>query len=184
MKYLISFLLLLCSLSTLVNAQDFRGADKSSMDVAYLPDNFAHDCKAGEEAIAKAYYSRPNKAERVVFGGIVPFGKVWRVGANEAVEFKAFKDLTIGGETLTAGTYSLFAIPGETEWTIIVNSDLDYWGAFKYDESKDVIRFTVDSKSMAKVVEAFSIRFEELGNNTAVMRMGWDQTMVEIPITY
>ncbi len=184
MKHLIAFLILLCSFSTLVHSQSFRGTDKSPMDVAYLPDNFAHDRKAGEEVIAKAYYSRPNKSDRIVFGGIVPFGKVWRVGANEAVEFKAFKDLTIGGEKLKAGTYSLFAIPGETEWTIIVNSDLDYWGAFKYDESKDVIRFSVDSKSIPKVVEAFSIRFEDLGNNTAVMRMGWDQTMVEIPISY
>ncbi|MEN2281630.1 DUF2911 domain-containing protein [Algoriphagus sp. SE2] len=182
-KYILSFVLLLgIGLSTF--AQSFRGPDKSPMDVAYLPDNFAHDRKAGEEAIAKAYYSRPNKADRIVFGGIVPFGKVWRLGANEAVEFKAFKDLTIGGKSLKAGTYSMFAIPGESEWTIIINSDLDYWGAFKYDESKDVIRFTVDSKSSPEVVESFSIRFEDLGNNTAVMRLGWDQTMVEIPIAY
>lgn len=184
MKYLFPLLILLCSLSTLVHSQDFRGTDKSPMDVAYLPDNFAHDRKVGEEAIAKAYYSRPNKADRVVFGGIVPYGKVWRVGANEAVEFKAFKGLTVGGEKLKAGTYSLFAIPGETEWTIIVNSDLDYWGAFKYDESKDVIRFKVKSHSLPKVVEVFSIKFEDQGNNTAVMRMGWEQTMVEIPVKY
>ena len=184
MKHLIACLILICSFFSLLNAQDFRGSDKSPMDVAYLPDNFAHDRKAGEEAIVKVYYSRPNKAERAVFGGIVPFGKVWRVGANEAVEFKAYKDLTIGGEKLTAGTYSLFAIPGETEWIIIINSDLDYWGAFKYDESKDVIRFTVESKSIPEVLEAFSIRFADLGNNTAIMSMGWDQTMVEIPISY
>ncbi|WP_296704384.1 DUF2911 domain-containing protein, partial [Algoriphagus sp.] len=106
------------------------------------------------------------------------------MGANEAVEFKAFKDIKIGGESLKAGTYSMFAIPGENEWTIILNSDLDYWGAFQYNESKDLIRFTVDSKSISEVVEAFSIRFEDLGNNTAVMRLGWDQTMVEIPISY
>ncbi|WP_425635892.1 DUF2911 domain-containing protein [Algoriphagus yeomjeoni] len=184
MKFLVSFLILLGSFSALVHSQDFRGTDKSPMDVAYLPDNFAHDRKAGEEAIAKVYYSRPNKSDRVVFGGIVPFGKVWRVGANEAVEFKAFKNLTIGGKALKAGTYSLFAIPGETEWTIIISSDLDYWGAFKYDESKDVTRFTVASQSLPKTVEAFSIRFEDLGNNTAVMRLGWDQTLVEIPVSY
>ncbi len=184
MKHILILLLLLGSFSTLVFSQDFRAADKSPMDVAYLPDNFAHDRKVGEEAIAKAYYSRPNKSDRIVFGGLIPFGKVWRVGANEAVEFKAFKDLILGGKDLKAGTYSLFAIPGETEWTILINSDLDYWGAFKYDESKDVIRFTVEAQSISKVIEAFSIRFEELGNNTAVMRMGWDQTMVEIPVKY
>ena len=184
MKKLLASLLLLASICSVSHAQSFRKPDKSPMDVAYLPDNFAHDRKPGEEAIAKAYYSRPNKADRVVFGGIVPFDKVWRLGANEAVEFKAFKDLTIGGKALKAGTYSMFAIPGESEWTIILNSDLDYWGAFKYDESKDVIRFTVPSKTSPETVEAFSIRFEDLGNNTAVMRLGWDQTMVEIPVSY
>lgn len=184
MKNLILSILLLVGIASVSDAQSFRGPDKSPMDVAYLPDNFAHDRKPGEKAIAKAYYSRPNKAERVVFGGIVPFGKVWRLGANEAVEFKAFQDLTLGGKSLSAGTYSMFAIPGENEWTIILNSDLDYWGAFSYDESKDVIRFTVPSKSSEQVVESFSIRFEDLGNNKAVMRMGWDQTMVELPISY
>lgn len=182
-KFILSFLLLI-GVSYFLQAQSFRGPDKSPMDVAYLPDNFAHDRKPGEEVIAKAYYSRPGKSDRVVFGGIVPYGKVWRVGANEAVEFKAFKDLTMGGKSLEAGTYSLFAIPGETEWTIIVNSDLDYWGAFKYDESKDVIRFTVPTKSLSEVVESFSIKFEDLGSGNAVMRLGWDQTMVEIPIAY
>ncbi|MEB2786494.1 DUF2911 domain-containing protein [Algoriphagus persicinus] len=183
MKHFILLLILSC-FSLSVYSQEFRSVDKSPMDVAYLPDNFAHDRKAGEEAIVKVYYSRPNKSDRIVFGGIVPFGKVWRVGANEAVEFKAFKDLTIGGESLKAGTYSLFAIPGETEWTIIINSDQDYWGAFSYDESKDVMRFKVDSSTIPEVVEAFSIRFEDLGNKSAVMRMGWDQTRVEIPISY
>jgi hypothetical protein len=184
MKKLFLFLILSLGIGCLSQAQSFRGPDKSPMDVAYLPDNFAHDRKAGEEAIAKVYYSRPAKSDRVVFGGIVPFGKVWRLGANEAAEFKAFKDLKIGDKSLAAWTYSVFAIPGESEWTIIFNSDLDYWGAFKYDESKDVIRVTVPAKSFPKTVEAFSIRFEDLGNNSAVMRLGWDQTMVEVPVSY
>jgi hypothetical protein len=182
-KYILS-LILLVGIGYMSQAQSFRGPDKSPMDVAYLPDNFAHDRKVGDEAIAKAYYSRPNKADRVVFGGIVPYGKVWRLGANEAVEFKAFKDLTLGGESLKAGTYSMFAIPSEGEWTIIVNSDLDYWGAFKYDESKDVIRFSVPTKPTSEVVESFSIRFEDLGSGNGLMRIGWDNTMVEIPVNY
>ena len=182
-KYILS-LILLVGIGYASQSQSFRGPDKSPMDVAYLPDNFAHDRKAGEEAIAKAYYSRPNKSDRVVFGGMVPFGKVWRLGANEAVEFKAFKDITLGGESLKSGTYSMFAIPGESEWTIIINSDLDYWGAFQYNESKDVIRFSVPTKSTEEVIESFSIRFEDLGNGNGVMRIGWDKTMVEIPVNY
>ncbi|EAZ79336.1 hypothetical protein ALPR1_16848 [Algoriphagus machipongonensis] len=184
MKKIIFSLFMIFGLGYFSNAQSFRGPDKSPMDVAYLPDNFAHDRKAGEEVVAKVYYSRPNKADRVVFGGIVPFGKVWRVGANEAVEFKAFQDITLGGKALSAGTYSLFAIPNEGEWTIIINSDLDYWGAFKYDESKDVLRISVPSKSIEEPIESFSIRFEESEAGKGVMRMGWDKTMVEIPVSY
>lgn len=112
------------------------------------------------------------------------YGKVWRLGANEAVEFKAYQNLTLGGEKLKAGNYSMFAIPGEAEWTIICNSDLDYWGAYSYNEKNDVIRFTVPTKSLPEVVETFSIRFEDLGNSDAVMRIAWDQTMVEIPVKY
>ncbi|MEP0712059.1 MAG: DUF2911 domain-containing protein, partial [Algoriphagus sp.] len=81
-------------------------------------------------------------------------------------------------------TYTLFAVPGATEWTIIVNSDLDFWGTHGYRKASDVARFTVPSKSLDSVVENFSIRFEDFKNGAAVMRLAWDQTMVEIPITY
>lgn len=184
MKKFIFALLILCSLSTLVYSQDFPAVDKSPLDVAYLPDNFAHDRVDGEKAIVKVYYSRPAKNGREVFGKMAPYGKVWRLGANEAVEFKAYQDITLGSKKIKAGTYSMYAIPTESEWTIILNSDLDYWGAHAYKEKNDVVRFTVPSKSHAEVIEAFSIRFEDLGNGTAVMRIAWDQTMVEIPISY
>lgn len=184
MKHIILILLISCSFSTLVHSQDFLSVDKSPMDVAYLPDNFAHDRKEGDKAIVKVYYSRPVKNGREVFGKMAPYDKVWRLGANEAVEFKAYQGLTIGGKKIKAGAYSMFAIPGETEWTIILNSDLDYWGAYGYQEKNDVVRFTVPSKSLAEVVEAFSIRFGDLGDNAAVMRIAWDQTMVEIPMKY
>jgi hypothetical protein len=184
MKHLILILLITCSFSTLVHSQDFPSMDKSPLDVAYLPDNFAHDRKDGDKAIVKVYYSRPAKSGRVVFGKMAAYDKVWRLGANEAVEFKAYQDMTLGSKKIKAGTYSMFAIPGEREWTIILNSDLDYWGAYSYTEKNDVVRFTVPTKSLPEVVEAFSIRFEDLGNNTAVMRIAWDQTMVEIPVKY
>ncbi|REG79568.1 DUF2911 domain-containing protein [Algoriphagus antarcticus] len=184
MKHFIFILLIFCSFSTLVYSQDFPSLDRSPMDVAYLPDNFAHDRMEGEKAIVKVYYSRPAKNGREVFGKMAAFDKVWRLGANEAVEFKTYQDVTLGGKNIKAGAYSMFAIPGEAEWTIILNSDLDYWGAYSYQEKNDVVRFTVPAKSLPEVVEAFSIRFEDLGNNAAVMRIAWDQTMVEIPLKY
>lgn len=154
------------------------------MDVAYLPDNFAHDRKEGEKAIVKIYYSRPAKSGREVFGKMAPYDKVWRLGANEAAEFKTYQDITLGGKKIKAGVYSMFAIPSESEWTIILNSDLDYWGAYGYQEKNDVVRFTVPVQALDAVVEAFSIRFEDMGNGAAVMRIAWDRTLVEIPVEY
>jgi len=183
MKYLIYSLVLIAGISTSAQAQ-FRGLDKSPMDVAYLPDNFAHDRDPGQEAIVKVYYSRPQKKEREIFGNKVPFGKVWRTGANEAVEIKAYKDIIIGGKELKAGTYSLFTIPNEKEWTILISSDLDYWGAYSYKENNDLVSFKVPVKTLSEVVEAFSIKFEDLGNKSAVMKLGWDKTMVEVPLKY
>ena len=177
-------LILLTGSSSLVFAQTFRGLDKSPMDAAYLPDNYAHDRDPGEKAIIKIYYSRPQKNDREIFGSKVPYGKVWRLGANESAEFKAYQDITIGGKQLKAGTYSVFAIPEKAQWTIIFNSDLDYWGAYSYNEKNDVLRISTPVKSTSSVVEAFSIQFEEKGDNEATLRMAWDKTMVEIPVKY
>ena len=178
--FLISFLLIGLSAS----AQSFRGLDRSPMDMAYLPDNFAHDRQAGDKAIIRVIYSRPQKKGRELFGKKLPYGKVWRLGANEAPEIKIYQDITLGGKQLAAGTYSLFALIGETEWELILNSDLDYWGAYSYDKGKDVLRAAAPVKSLDQVVEAFSIQFEETGENQATMRLAWDQTMVELPIGY
>ncbi len=178
--FLISFLLIGLSAS----AQSFRGLDRSPMDMAYLPDNFAHDRQAGDQAIIRVIYSRPQKKGRELFGKKLPYGKVWRLGANEAPEIKIYQDITLGGKQLSAGIYSLFALLGEKEWTIILNSDLDYWGAYSYDQGKDVLRVTVPVHELDQVVEAFSIQFEETGENQATMRLAWDQTMVELPLAH
>lgn len=184
MKFLFFFLVLFIGVNNLTSAQSFRSLDKSPLDVAYLPDNFAHDRDPGQKAIIKVYYSQPQKKDREIFGEKVPYGKVWRTGANESIEFKAYQDIALGGKSLKAGTYSFFTIPGEKKWTIILNSDIDYWGAYSYNEKNDVLRVQVAASSLTEVIEAFSIRFEDLGKKSAVMRLAWDKTLVEIPITY
>ncbi len=143
----------------LSKAQDFRGPDKSPMDMAYFPDNFAHDRKDSEKAIIRVVYSRPQKNEREIFGKLVPFGEVWRTGANEVTEIKFYHDVELAGKDVKAGTYSLFTIPGEKQWTIILNSDLDYWGAYSYKASSDVLRVTAPSVSLSNPVEYFTIQF-------------------------
>lgn len=184
MKSRIVFALAILLSPILLQAQSFRGLDKSTLDYAYFPDNFAHDRKGDEKAIVRVTYSRPAKNGREVFGKLVPYDKVWRTGANENTEIKLYQDLMFGDKKLTAGTYSLFSIPGANEWTIIFSSDLDYWGSFKYKESSDVLRVKGKPSTGDKEVEAFTIQFESKGKNSGVMRMAWDKTVVEVPFTY
>ena len=183
MKNLLLFCFVLAASGT-VQSQNFRKVDKSPLDYAYFPDHFAHDRKEGEKAIVRVTYSRPTKNDREIFGKLVPFGKVWRTGANENTEIKFYQDVEVGGKKVKAGTYSLFTVPGEKEWTIILNNDLDYWGAFKYNEKNDVLRVSVPASTLNDPLENFSIQFEAKGEKQAVMKLGWDKTVVEVPFKY
>lgn len=171
-------------------SQNFRGLDESPLDRSYLPDHFAHDRKfapernLGETAIIRVDYSRPQKKGRKVFGNIVKYNEVWRLGANEATEIKIYKDINIGGKSLQAGTYAMFAIPREKSWTIIFNSDLDEWGHYSYDQAQDVLRIETPVLETNAPVEVFSMQFEDLEEGKATMHIAWDMTKVEIPVSY
>jgi hypothetical protein len=117
-------------------------------------------------------YSRPSLKGRKAFGELEPYGKVWRTGANEATTFEAKKDLKINGQALPAGTYALFTIPGEQEWTIIFNKTAKQWGAFKYDEKQDALRVKVKPTKTAAPVEQFTIAADKAGTVT----LAWDNT--------
>jgi hypothetical protein len=100
------------------------------------------------DALVAVNYSAPSAKGRAIWGELVPYGKVWRAGANEATTFESDKDLMVAGEALPAGKYSVFLIPNEGEWTFIFNSISDQWGAYQYDDKKDVLRVTaVPSKT-------------------------------------
>jgi hypothetical protein len=154
------------------------------MDRAYFPDHFAHDRKPGEKAVIRVTYSRPLRNGREVFGKLVPYGKVWRTGANEATEIKFYQDVAFGGKTVKAGSYSLFSIPSEKDWTLILSSDLDYWGAFSYNEKNDVLRIPATSSQIDTPIENFSIQFERKDEKQGVMKLAWDKTLVQVPFTY
>ena len=182
-KYLL-FLLPALFAGLLAPAQSLRGLDKSPLDIAYFPDNFAPDRKAGEAGVVKVTYSRPQKNGRDLFGAKVPYGKVWRTGANESTEIKVYQDITFGGKTLKAGTYSLFSLPGEQEWEIILNADLDYWGAYSSNAENDLLRVAVPAISTEETVEAFTIQFQAGEAGQARMILAWDQTRVEVQIGF
>lgn len=123
-------------------------------------------------------YGQPSKKGREIFGGLVPYGQVWRTGADEATEITFSHDCQFAGKPVKAGTYTLFTIPGKTEWTIILNSQLKQWGAFGYEnvKDKDVLTATVPAKTQEKMVETFTIIPENNG-----LTLEWDKTVVFIP---
>ncbi len=182
MKSIFFALLINILFSSVVKAQSFRGLDISPMDMAYFPDNFAHDRKPGQKAVVRVTYSRPEMKGREIFGKLVPYGKVWRTGANEATEIKFYQDVELAGKKVKAGTYSLLTIPAEKEWTIILNSDLDYWGAFSYKQANDVLRAIAMSTETSNSVENFTIQFQSTGEKQGVMKLAWAKTVVEVPI--
>jgi len=104
-------------------------------------------------------YGRPNVKERQIWGGLVPYGEVWRTGANEATTITFGSDVTVEGQPLAAGTYSLFTIPGEEEWTVIFNNTAQQWGAFKYDAGQDALRVTVQPRPH-DMVESMDFQIE------------------------
>lgn len=131
----------------------------------------------------KIHYSSPRKRGREIFGGLEPLNEVWRFGANEATELTTTQPIVFGDRELQAGTYSLFAIPREDTWTIIVNENLGQWGAFSYSEEGDVTRVDVPAQQADKIYEAFTIRLDESEDKPgASMVAVWDATMISVPI--
>ena len=126
-------------------------------------------------------YGRPYKKDRVIFGGLVKYGEVWRTGADEATVITFKKDGTFGGQPVKAGSYALFTIPGEKQWTIILNSVNKTWGAYDYDKNKDkdVLKVTVPATSTPTLVEQFTI----IPKSTELI-LNWDKTEVVVPYSF
>ena len=136
-----------------------------------------------EDTYVKITYGRPHKRGREIFGDLVPYGKVWRTGANEATEITTTGEISLAGNKVAPGTYTVFSIPEKDHWTIILNSDLGQWGAYKYKEEYDVLRFDVPAESMKKVFEPFTIEFEQK-KEKVFLNMMWDTTRVSIPVEF
>ena len=168
-----------------VNAQDddkvnyskeelkFSKIDASPMDQALYRDK-------NDVAMARVIYSRPQKRDREVFGKLVPYGEVWRTGANEATELTLYKDMKVADATLKAGTYSLYSIPGETEWTVILNNKTNTWGAYEYTDKEDKVRIKVPVRQAPNTIESLSMAFQE-SKKGADLLIGWDDSYVKVP---
>jgi len=126
----------------------------------------------------KIQYGETSMKGREIFGNLVPYGKVWRTGANEATVIEFNKDVKLNGQLVKAGKYSLFTVPNEGKWTIIINSIWEQWGAYNYDENKDILRFEVDSKKAEKH-EKLNIHLSKEGS----FQLIWEETSVGFTIS-
>ena len=127
-------------------------------------------------------YSRPGVKGRAIFGGIVPYGQVWRTGANQATKITFSTDVKFNGEDVPAGSYALFTIPGEDEWTVILSKNADQFGAFQYDAKDDLVRFKVVPIKLAETIDTFTIEFNRIRDDSAELNLIWDKTVVPLQI--
>jgi hypothetical protein len=127
-------------------------------------------------------YSRPNTKGRDIFGKMEPYGLVWRTGANNATKFKTTDSITIEGHALPPGEYGLFTIPGANDWTIILNSVPNQWGAYAYDSTKDILRFKVPTAKLDRKLETLTFQFANIDVEHGDLQIMWDRTLVSIKL--
>lgn len=159
--------------------------DQSPMDIVYFPENYPIlkiQNKAAALPVMRVIYSRPHKAGRLIFGGLVEYGDVWRVGANEASEIEFFRDVKINKKVVKKGRYTMYVIPYPDKWTFIINRETDIWGAFKYSSAKDVVRMDVPVYKN-DVVEDFTIDIVKT-NFGASLNIYWDDVRTSVPISF
>ena len=169
----LAFFIITLISSPQLTAQNFKGLDKSPMDVAAFPSSYKISDK-----IVKVTYSRPQLNGRDLLK-LAPAEKIWRTGANEAAEITFYKNVIFGGKALKAGTYSLFTIPSASgDWTVIINSARNVWGSYYYKQDQDVIRVSGKTSKSDENIEAFSMMFDK----DMTLKMGWGMTVISVPI--
>ena len=127
-------------------------------------------------------YSRPGAKKRKIFGDLVPFDKMWRTGANKATKITFEEDVIFGGQKIRKGSYSLFTIPDEKAWKILLNKETELWGVDDYDESAEVFNQTIETKKSMDFVESLTIDFGSFEDFSAVLSIKWANTIAEIEI--
>jgi len=166
----LGLVLLTCSAAPLLTAQPPRKSPHETVEFVL----------AGKKI--SITYGRPYKKGRQIFGGLEPFGKVWRTGADEATTITLGGDAMLGPLHVVAGAYSLFTIPEEGKWTIIVNKTVKQWGAFKYEQAQDYGRAEMKVAKAPRTVEQFTIALEKKDAGSGTLKLMWDDTVASIPI--
>ena len=174
--YNLLLVLLIGTVSISVTAQQFDVVDEVPHDISYFRTSRI------SPPLVKVLYGRPSKKNEKVFGSLIPYGEIWRTGHNEATEVKFYHDLKFGDTKVKAGTYVLLTIPYEKEWRIILNTQLDTWGAFQYNPLFNVAEISVPTRK-AEELETFSIVFKQRKEHIEMI-LGWDTTRVRVPLQF
>lgn len=159
--------------------------DRSPMDMAYFPVDFPvrkTSRQVSGAPLARVIYSRPHRQGRAVFGGLVPYGQPWRLGANEATELELFAPATIQNQTVPGGRYILYCIPDSTRWTVVFNSNLFTWGLGS-DSSLDTHRFTIPVAQKERLLEDFTMVFAP-GDQQTELIIAWEKAEARLPIQF
>jgi hypothetical protein len=126
-------------------------------------------------------YGRPSVRGRKIYGELVPYGEVWRTGANEATTFVTEKDINVGGTKVPAGSYTLYTLPSESGWKLIINKQTGQWGT-EYNQGQDLARINMKSEALSAPIEQFTVSFEPASGNATVLRLDWENTRASVPI--
>jgi hypothetical protein len=162
----------------------------ASIALAFAATTYAEDKRASPHTDVtatlagkkiKVSHGRPSMKGRAIFGALVPWGEVWRTGADEATTFTTEADVVIGGLKVPKGEYALFTIPTEKQWTLVLNKTAKQWGAFKYDATQDLGRVPMTVASGAKPVEQFTISMVPAGKQLT-LKLSWDKTVASVAI--
>jgi hypothetical protein len=186
MKFILPLSILVFSLAADLSAQTLPAVDRSPLDITYFPSNYPIQKiqdKITEPLKARVIYSRPQRANRPIFGGLVKYGELWRLGANEATEIEFFRNVHIDGRKINKGRYTLYAIVNENNWVFIINKETDTWGAFKYNEKKDVLRTTVPVQRMENMLESMAMTFEKTVKGCNLV-IAWENTKISVPMQF
>lgn len=187
MKFIITAFVVFCFSNPALRAQTKLPAiDKSPMDMSYYPDRYPVlkiQDKVNEPLIARVIYSRPQKNGRAIFGELLEYGKVWRLGANEATEIEFYSDVTINDKKIKKGRFTMYCIPQTENWTIIINTNTDTWGSYKYDEKYDVVRLDLPVLKQTEITEEFVMAFSKSATG-ADLTIAWDDVKLKLPIVF
>lgn len=172
-----------------LNPPSLAGDDVSPMDLVQYPNmsrlrNYVEEDELeANEPQVRVVYSRPTMKGRKIFGELLEYGTLWRVGANETTEITFFEDVTIGGTDIKAGRYGLFAVVNEGNWEFIIHENVQSWGPVNHNDEDNVVKVMAKTEKTPSTLEALSMTFVEKGDNQIELVVGWENTMARLPIT-